>query len=733
VRRIGIAIGGGFAVKKGLALALVALLMVLGFRATRGKAEDERTETGALASAQVLAPPVEVVTASADATRAPTPVVPETPPVVVEHGTLTLAIAWPDGSPAEGVSARVWPDADGEFLRSHRVATTDASGHASFDGLAPGAWRVQLDRVKTVERAEVRAGETTTLALAIRGDTRLEGIVVDPDGRPVAGAGVWISTRGTGTSDPLDDAFAARTGADGRFAVRAIGDATTVGARADGYAPSRDEKIRWKRAVEEVVLVLHGPGGAIDGRVVGPEGEPIEGVLVHGDIGLRYSEWTSPDGNSSSRHIYNHLAVQVRTDAVGAFRFSGVQPGSVELAADHRALGRTSGTVEVVAGQTAALTLEFEIKDAVRGRILAVDGAPVAGALVYARRSARDTPVRDDAPWLSQSWKRILAGNREDYELTQTAVDGSYRFTCLEAGWTFIAAERDDLGRAFRPHLVEPGVVGEIDLVLARGLELRCVVLDERGTPQQGLSVFAAREMNDSGGTSGSRGPFETDTEGRVVIAECQAATYQLDVRLPGDGRALFRGLRAGAAEHRIVVEHRELATARATGRVLDDSGRPLPGAQVYRVRVEGGSGRIATSDEHGRFLSEPFEAGACRFWVHSPEHPKLELPARTVTDGEIHDLGTLQLTTPGYLDVELRRADGERLDCERMSAGVYRSDGSYVYTIFEIELGHARSDPLAAGEYELRVEGDGVSGRTPVRVEAGVTTELELVLRPSE
>ena len=55
-----------------------------------------------------------------------------------------------------------------------------------------------------------------------------------------------------------------------------------IGARADGYAPSPKKALRWKRAKERVRLVLHGPGGTLEGRVHDDAG-PVRGVSVNGE------------------------------------------------------------------------------------------------------------------------------------------------------------------------------------------------------------------------------------------------------------------------------------------------------------------------------------------------------------------------------------------------------------------------------------------------------------------
>lgn len=160
-------------------------------------------------------------------------------------------------------------------------------------------------------------------------------------------------------------------------------------------------------------------------------------------------------------------------------------------------------------------------------------------------------------------------------------------------------------------------------------------------------------------------------------------------------------------------------------GIVLDDAGRPLAGARVDLELPAGGSDRIADSAPDGTFHAEGLEPGTYGVRIRAPNFPYIGLAPREFLPGETLDLGTLQAQTPGFLNVVLRRADGEPIDDERWNVDLYWPDGRYWWGRFEIELGVARSDPIAPGDYILRVVG--LADRA-VHVEAGVTKELEVV-----
>jgi hypothetical protein len=268
-----------------------------------------------------------------------------------------------------------------------------------------------------------------------------------------------------------------------------------------------------------------------------------------------------------------------------------------------------------------------------------------------------------------------------------------------------------------------------LDLELERGLELRCRIVDERGQPLANLPVFVARIADESAGTTyGARGPFRTDGEGRFVVPNCADALYQLDIRHARFDRSLpspaARGLRPGP-EHDITVAYEDPPSAALRGLILDDAGRPLAHARVDLVHPGGGSERIAASDADGRFHAEGLEPGTFGLWIRARDYPYIELAPREFTAGETLDVGTLQVKTPGFLDVTLRSFDGAPVPDELWDVDLFHPDGTTCWIRFAVELGVAHSDPLEPGEYLLRVAG---AEDRPVQVEAGVTHALAVV-----
>src|SRR5262249_16895272 len=116
----------------------------------------------------------------------------------------------------------------------------------------------------------------------------VSGRVLDPEGKPVAGAKLyWME----GLSESAEPKVRAVTEADGQFrfqATRAEGKdpnsnrwwlAPVVVAVAPGFGP--DWAQAGKTANKDLILRLARPGSPIRSRVLNLEGQPLAGVSVH--------------------------------------------------------------------------------------------------------------------------------------------------------------------------------------------------------------------------------------------------------------------------------------------------------------------------------------------------------------------------------------------------------------------------------------------------------------------
>ena len=160
----------------------------------------------------------------------------------------------------------------------------------------------------------------------------VEGTVVNSiTGEPLAHAHVML----TGSANPAPKTYGALSGADGKFSIISMvpGTYTVLAARVE-FVTSRADPVKLSPGDARTdVLVKLIPTGAITGRVVDAEGEPMEGVRV-------------------SASINDDDAANATTDQKGEFRIGGLAPAKYRvyakpLAEDLPQEIRTDGTIEV--------------------------------------------------------------------------------------------------------------------------------------------------------------------------------------------------------------------------------------------------------------------------------------------------------------------------------------------------------------------------------------------------
>ncbi len=192
------------------------------------------------------------------------------------------------------------------------LATTDARGRFSFQGLKPGAYRLVANGLsdglerKTWREVALREEAPVEVELRFPEERALSGLVVDDGGRPVAGASVrasvpledapeWLQGMGNGTGTP----GGVRTDTEGRFTLRHLTarryllQAELPGhaflpARSAGGEAREDAVLASADAVGVRLVMERGPH--FTGRLVGPDGAPLTRFRVDG------VEYESADG-----------------------------------------------------------------------------------------------------------------------------------------------------------------------------------------------------------------------------------------------------------------------------------------------------------------------------------------------------------------------------------------------------------------------------------------------------
>jgi protocatechuate 3,4-dioxygenase beta subunit len=254
-------------------------------------------------------------------------------------------------------------------------------GVFSFRGLPAGRYRVtagsrawsDTQGAYSIRVVEADAGRTDLVIPLTRGKA-IRGRVLLADGNPatdgnvevevhVAGSGApppggaWASTEenGTFTTDPLPDGQAFD------LVARNHEDGTVAAVR--GVAPG----------TASVVLRLE-KGGTIRGKVVDPEGKPLENASVWAVAGAESVGASTPSGDS------------------GAFVIEGLPPGSYRLYASSDAGNLAPVEPEAV---VAVGTVDAVVKTSkgfeFRARVVTDEGKPVAEVNAFAQRLEKGT------------------------------------------------------------------------------------------------------------------------------------------------------------------------------------------------------------------------------------------------------------------------------------------------------------------------------------------------------
>lgn len=210
-------------------------------------------------------------------------------------------------------------------------------------------------------------------------ESAVDGIVVAPDGEPVAGALVLVQTDVTW---PMPRTVRACTGSDGRFRVAAPRDKRAV----LRFVTPKEPRRGFRYPVERVQVEA---GGAKDLIVRLRAGETIAGRVVDGDghgvAGLRLRTGVPPAMSSG-----DYVAALSATAADGSFAFDGLPSGFatlVEERADGSVAEHALLDAERVPTGTDRLLVRRMPLGVVSGRVEAAEGGPVAKrTIVLARK-----------------------------------------------------------------------------------------------------------------------------------------------------------------------------------------------------------------------------------------------------------------------------------------------------------------------------------------------------------
>ncbi|MBL8696107.1 MAG: sigma-70 family RNA polymerase sigma factor [Planctomycetes bacterium] len=614
-----------------------------------------------------------------------------------DTGALTLEVRSPrDGSPVPQVGIRLLPIlADLSGYVKHLGMFTNSHGIARFEAVPAGRVLVQVDRRSTVLILECAPGSDRTHRIDLLKGTEVALRILDFDGRPAAGASVWL---GSPREMPIRRVESGRADSKGEITLFDVSEDVVIVATSGAAAPSEPWLFRPKPGATEdrveKTLTLGAMGARIEGRVVDRTGHAVAGArLLLGD-GV---PWVAEGGASETPR--SRLATDTVCDEQGRFRFFPLAPGTWPVAASAEGHGFVSIETEVVAGGATNLEIALPVASSVEGRVSDGSGRPLEGASITCGR--RDTP---------------------QFRAARSLPDGTYKLTDFGPGSFEITASFGEAPSQRATVVVDEGATVRFDPVFPASRDLVGRVLDDEGAP---LAGWLVRVIPQSiyGNVLGV--PFiATDGAGRFEARHLGEGEFVVEaLEPPPKGKkpdpmgfdppcAVLEHVSPGLAEVVLRVTEASRPTVFVEGSICDPDGRPLPAATVsHQIVGERRSTQFSANGSQAHFRVGPIAAARKHTLTFECEgFPPLVKSMHDLVPGRPVDLGEVRLERGAVLTLRLRRVGAELPSNLQATARLEGSDGGSTWTTFDRQGALLVSSPLARGLHAVTVSGEGIA-----------------------
>jgi hypothetical protein len=395
--------------------------------------------------------------------------------------------------------------------------------------------------------------------------------------------------------------------------VNALSPELTASAEGDGAAS----------LVLELDFLLE-PASGISGRVTArANGEPAVGMQVTASP----VEQGVPELAAAMRSIVGRAAslkekaASASVGEDGRYEIIGLGPG------EYRVLPQSGRSryaplpyhlgkriVLEAGGHAAGVDFQVDAGGVIRGQVFGAGGEPVGGARV----SVLPTDLAQGIAGGDLSFALLLdrqaqSGADGSFEIAALPLGRTYRVLARKEGWAPAASEELDLASE------EPEL--EVELEMTRGSTLSGRVVFPDGRPAAGFEVRSVADfasmMALGGGSPG--GSTTSDATGSFRLEHLPAGEYRLvagsarpEMFFPGWANAVIVEVDGSSDVTGVVLTTVEESGAEVSGRVVDDIGRPLAGAEV-RISTALHAGpplRASTSGPDGRFTISKLDGG---------------------------------------------------------------------------------------------------------------------------
>lgn len=533
------------------------------------------------------------------------------------------------------------------------------------------------------------------------------GLVVGPDGRPVAGATVFRGTLAQYARDKRgleeDGLLHRTTDADGRFEWDPVDEEApeaaiwTLSAHAEGLASSQ-ELVVDARVANDVLLNLR-RGGHVRGRVYGLDGQPVGGRTVRvSSLGLgEYRNAVSDEHGLFELEVLNP----------GPWR-AATFPSEEELL-EHFEEENVPDMVAYLA-QAELVVRDGELTEIELARF-DEDSPRVFGRLTWAGE-----PLRGVMQWYP-------AARPSEKQACESDASGQYEIRLPAPGrWIVHANAKAAVSRG-RRWLVDLSAGQELELPLALGgCEITGLLVDPAGNPADRQRV----ELRSAGRTPHQPQPsigagYSFTRDGGVFRFDLvQPGSYRLvahgdgESRDTGLGGAVSSLIEIGAEDEHVVVPDLVLTEGTQVEITLTDTyGRPVSGASVWFHGHEGvplNPMTYSVTNGSGQVTSPYLPLGP----VAVTAVLRLGASQTQIVNVGVEDHVELTLSPPRWIEVE--DAAGP-IDETRLRIGVVDADGREwgglvdIRRLFESRPVREHEErplfgPLPFGRYTVEVDG---------------------------
>jgi protocatechuate 3,4-dioxygenase beta subunit len=596
--------------------------------------------------------------------------------------------------PLSGVTLRPFSSEPFGYVYS-RVIKAQADG-TFRTAVTPGAWTVdawsESGALSQGTKVKVEQDATATVAIRIAETGAVKGVVTDTQGNHIEGAEVFVRMGGF-PPGPSREQYA-RTDADGAFDVRGLPfEQVKLHVRHAKYADATWEGTPKPAGQATPVTLRMASGARIVGRVLRADGSPVAGEQVN-----LFQNWFEPKTafcDAQGQFTFDPVAAGTWQVSTGIFENGA--PGQVKTGI----VVGTEGTVQVdfgVATGTGTLT----------GRVT-VSGKPAAGATL-----------------------RVVDGRGEANQKMATAdANGAFKVEGLEVGDLRVYVQTVDGNNVVRTvDLDATTLTARLDVALGTS-SVRGRIVKQDGEPITGAWVSLEILTEDSDVFSRIKAQKTSATDGTFEAKGLEPGTYLVRVSSGEYAQHLGEPFALADGESKDVGDIRLAAGATLSGRVTDDTGKPVEDATISLKDSRGRpvfSFSLATSGSDGRYDVHGLAAGTytVRFEAKglAPDERPVTVGASGGTmDGVLSRGGTLVVTVEDGAGLPLAGAKVTLLDAKgqavtRTLSLVNIFDGDRSVTDAQ---GVATLTDLAPGSYRLKAAKEGFAASEEVT--AGVTS----------